>query len=167
MWAELGAVGGFFAGVGVVYTAPLAGHLSSSLPYLYVQATPGRLNAPLNSDTIQLYYCFWLFKDSLLHLRSPLQDWYEFVAGGARYQINMWGFPLVLPYVPLALLFGDIAAYNLIVLLTFPLSALPMHALGRTLTNSRLAAVLAATLWACNPWRVAKLLVGHLFGFLF
>ena len=56
----------------------------------------------------------------------------------------------------LARAFGPVAAYNWIVLLSFPLSAVAAYLLGRHLALSPLAALLAAIAFAFSPFHLAQ-----------
>lgn len=68
----------------------------------------------------------------------------------------------VLPGVPISAIFGPIAGYNFAMLLTFALSGFFMYLFVRSLTKSDLAGVLAGTLFAFSPYRMAHFLAGHL-----
>lgn len=67
-----------------------------------------------------------------------------------------------LPGIPFTLLLGDAAGYNAAMLLTFILSGWAMFAWVRRLTGSLPAALLAGTIYACLPYRMAHYLIGHL-----
>jgi hypothetical protein len=58
---------------------------------------------------------------------------------------------------PLDWLFGPMAAYNVLALLTFPLCALAMYALMWRLTASSAAAFLSGLVFGFSPYRVAQL----------
>lgn len=60
-----------------------------------------------------------------------------------------------LPGIALARLTGGVAAYNAVVLVTFPLAALAMYLFARHLTGSRLAAGVAAVAFAWSPFHIA------------
>lgn len=68
----------------------------------------------------------------------------------------------VLPGVPFSYFFGPIAGYNIAMLITFVLSGFFMYLWVRNLTHSRLAGILAGTLFAFSPYRMAHFLAGHL-----
>ncbi len=68
----------------------------------------------------------------------------------------------VLPGVPFSYFFGPIAGYNIAMLITFVLSGFFMYLWVRSLTHSRLAGILAGTLFAFSPYRMAHFLAGHL-----
>jgi hypothetical protein len=64
--------------------------------------------------------------------------------------------------LPITWLGGPLMAYNVIALLTFFLSGLSVYAWVRRLTGDRLASLLAGTLYAFLPFRIAHFLGGHL-----
>lgn len=68
----------------------------------------------------------------------------------------------VLPGVPFSYFFGPVAGYNIAMLITFVLSGFFMYLWVRSLTHSRLAGILAGTLFAFSPYRMAHFLAGHL-----
>jgi uncharacterized membrane protein len=68
----------------------------------------------------------------------------------------------VLPGVPFSVLWGPIAGYNIAMLLTFVLSGFFMFLWIRNLTHSNLTGILAGTLFAFSPYRMAHFLAGHL-----
>ena len=60
-----------------------------------------------------------------------------------------------LPAWLLARAIGPVAAFNLIVLLSFPLTAMTAYALGRSLTASHVAGLVAGLVFAFSPMRLA------------
>ena len=72
-------------------------------------------------DHLQLGWAFWLVGHQLEQGASPLADPYSF-RPEAEAPPNLQGWLLGLPYWPLAELFGNVWAYNLILLLTFVLA---------------------------------------------
>lgn len=68
----------------------------------------------------------------------------------------------VLPGVPFSVFLGPIAGYNIAMLLTFVLSGFFMYLWVRSVTKSELAGILAGTLFAFSPFRMAHFLAGHL-----
>jgi hypothetical protein len=101
--------------------------------------------------------------------------WWEYAArhGLSVFDNTMQGVPLgsgwdtipfnVLPIAiltPLALLFGPIAAYNVEILSSFPLTAWPTYLLGRQLGLTRLAAAFSGLAFATIPFHIQKAM-GH------
>ncbi len=68
----------------------------------------------------------------------------------------------VLPGVPFSVFWGPVAGYNIAMLVTFVLSGFFMYLWIRNLTHSCLAGILAGTLFAFSPYRMAHFLAGHL-----
>ncbi len=67
-----------------------------------------------------------------------------------------------LPGVPFSLVLGPIAGYNLAMVLTFVLSGLSMYIWVVYLTGSKSAGIIAGTIYAFFPFRLAHFLAGHL-----
>ncbi|MBI1871715.1 MAG: hypothetical protein HYS07_11085, partial [Chlamydiae bacterium] len=110
----------------------------------------------------------WLFKDALLHPTPFFKDPYQLnlPVYGMQNHFNTQYIPLSFFFSLFAILFGDIAGYNLLILATFPLSGLGLFYLARHLTRSGGAALLGATIYALYPYRVAHLFGGQPGGFM-
>ena len=67
-----------------------------------------------------------------------------------------------LPGVPFSAVLGPVAGYNIAMLLTFVLSGFFMYLWIRSLTKSDSAGLLAGTMYAFLPYRMAHFLAGHL-----
>lgn len=67
-----------------------------------------------------------------------------------------------LPGVPFSLLLGPIAGYNFAMAITFVLSGLFMYIWVVHLTGSKSAGLIAGTIYAFLPYRMAHFLAGHL-----
>jgi len=104
-------------------------------------------------------------------LRAPSQRLFGMAIVGRHYDpfvaMERFGRPLISPGVYwqpvtdvtgalLARLSGVVAAYNWLVLLSFPLSAAAAYLLARYLTLSRAAATLAAMAYAFSPFHLAQ-----------
>ncbi len=140
----------YFVVVTVVFTYPLVFHLMDSTIGGY-------------GDNI---YFVWLIK------------WYQGVIfeGKGQMFFNPWmnypdGWNLsttdttvasALPGVPISLLLGPVAGYNVAMLITFILSGLFMYLWARDLTKSEGAALVAGTMFAFLPYRMAHFIIGHL-----
>ena len=72
-------------------------------------------------DHLQLGWAFWLVGHQLERGASPLSDPYSF-RPEAEAPPNLQGWLLGVPYWPLAAAFGDVWAYDLVVLLSFVLA---------------------------------------------
>ncbi len=140
----------YFVVFTIIFTYPLAFHLKDSTIGGY-------------GDNI---YFVWLIR------------WYQGVIFEGKGQLffNPWmNFPegwnlsttdttlaSALPGVPFSLLFGPITGYNIAMLLTFVLSGFFMYLWARGLTKSDGAALVAGTMFAFLPYRMAHFIIGHL-----
>jgi hypothetical protein len=111
---------------------------------------------PAPGDHAQTAYYLWLWEDALRHLsHAPWHDVYQLAATGHATN-QPFGWPLVLVSVPVSLLFGPVAAYNVLVLLAFVGCALAAAALVRVLGASRPAAAVAGMAYAFAPFRLVQ-----------
>jgi len=160
---ERGPALGFFLAflvLGVVFTAPLVGHLTDALPYA-AAPLPGReLAAGAPGDYLQFYYYLWLVRERALAGASFLRDPYQFAIDGPRPNLPNIFLPAALVFVPLSVL-GPRLAYNALVLLSFPFTGLAAALLVRRYGVSRVGAFVAGVVFACAPYRVGVLLGGH------
>ena len=113
-------------------------------------------------DHLQLGWAFWLVGHQLEHVASPLEDPYSF-RPEAEAPPNLQGWLLGLPYWPLADAFGDVWAYDVVVLLTFVLAGGMACWWLRTLGLSRPAALVGGAVFCLMPYRVGQS-TGHLLG---
>ncbi len=147
--------------LGVIGTYPLLLHITDSLP---LNQVGNEVNS--YSDTLETYYCLWLFKDNLLKGTYPFHNQYEFSVNSHPISTGLRNFPLTLLFVALSF-FGDIFAYNSLVLLSFPLSGLGMYLLVEYLTKNKYSGIIAGTLYAIAPFRVGETVIyGHTEGFM-
>ena len=113
-------------------------------------------------DHLQLGWGFWLVGHQLGNAGSPLSDPYSF-RPEAEAPPNVQGWLLGGPYWPLRAAFGDVWAYDLLVLLTFVAAG----AIGcwwlRALGLSRPAALVGGLVFCLMPYRVGQS-TGHLLG---
>ncbi|MHB0922347.1 MAG: hypothetical protein ACYC3H_00070 [Bellilinea sp.] len=140
----------FYAVLTVIFTFPLALHLTDSV---------------LGGRGDNLYFV-WLtgwyeqaFFDGGGHpFFSPVMNWPE----GWNLSTTDTALASVLPGAFLSKFFGPIAGYNLAMMLTFVLSGWAMYVWVRHLTKSEGAALLAGAIFAFLPYRMAHFLIGHL-----
>ena len=115
-------------------------------------------------DHLQLGWAFWLVGHQVENRDSPLADPYSF-RPEAEAPPNLQGWLLGLPYWPLRAAFGDVWAYDLIVLLSFlaagGLACWWLRALG----VSRPAALVGGVVFCLMPYRVGQS-TGHLLGLI-
>jgi hypothetical protein len=113
-------------------------------------------------DHLQLGWAFWLVGHQLEERASPLADPYSFRPEGEA-PPNLQGWLLGLPYWPLADAFGDVWAYDLVVLLSFVLAGGLACWWLRALGLSRPAALVGGAVFCLMPYRVGQS-TGHLLG---
>jgi hypothetical protein len=155
----------FFLGVGIYASYPLIGYLSKAIPYAFITEKGDELLPIVPGDHLQIYYWFWLFKDNLLGASPFFSNPYEFNIGPGYLQHGYAQFPLSVLYVILSV-FGNIAAQNLLILLSFPFSGLAAYFFIRLWIPSRLAAVAGALIFALAPARQTQLFSGHINGYV-
>lgn len=116
-------------------------------------------------DHIQLAYELWLWEDALTGGgHAPWTDPYLFGAGGGPVTI-LFGWPFVLVTVPVSLIWGPVAAYNVCVYLGFILAGLATAAWVRALGVTHVGAGAAGLAYALAPFRVMQG-IGHATAFL-
>ncbi|HET6682487.1 MAG TPA: hypothetical protein VFG75_02215, partial [Gaiella sp.] len=115
-------------------------------------------------DHLQLGWSFWLVGHQLERGSSPLADPYSF-RPEAEAPPSLQGWLLGLPYWPLSAAFGDVWAYDLVVLLTFVLAGGLMCWWLRSLDASRPAALVGGAVFCLMPYRVGQS-AGHLIGLI-
>jgi hypothetical protein len=115
-------------------------------------------------DHLQLGWAFWLVGHQLERGASPLADPYSF-RPEADPPPSLQGWLLGLAYWPLAVAFGDVWAYDLVVLLTFVLAGGLACWWLRTLDVSRPAALVGGAVFCLMPYRVGQS-AGHLLGLI-
>jgi hypothetical protein len=115
-------------------------------------------------DHLQLGWSFWLVGHRLERGASPLADPYSF-RPEAEAPPNLQGWLLGLPYWPLGALFGDVWAYDLVVLLTFVLTGGLACWWLCTLDVSRPAALVGGAVFCLMPYRLGQS-TGHLLGLI-
>jgi hypothetical protein len=152
------------AGAALVVARPLPWELTAGLPV----AARGPVDRPVLSrsagDTLQLYYQLWLFRDGLVGPTPFLRDPYQFRVDGPRWNLPQTFPPLALPFTVLSV-FGSHAAYNLLLLLSFPAAGLAAYALARRYTAAAVPALVAGLGFALVPARLGPLFGGHPAGF--
>ena len=160
------AVVAVFLALGIVFTFPLVAHLADGLPFTAVPTEGREVLQRVQGDYLQFYYYLWLVRDRLLDGASFLRDPYQFAVNGPRLNLPNTFLPFAIPYVALSAL-GPRLAYNLLVLLSFPLAGLPTALLLHRYGVRRAGAAVGGAVFACLPYRVGVLLGGHPAGLAF
>ena len=113
-------------------------------------------------DNFAFLYKFWWFRTALLEThRSPFFDPNTFAPFGFNLGQGEPTLANTLPGVPIGALFGDIAAYNVLALLSFVISGVGAYLLVREISGSRQGALLAAVAFAFCPYRMSQF-AGHI-----
>jgi hypothetical protein len=115
-------------------------------------------------DHLQLGWAFWLVGHQLERGASPFADPYSF-RPEAEAPPSLQGWLFGLPYWPLGDAFGDVWAYDLIVLLSFVLAGGMACWWLRALGLSRSAALIGGVVFCLMPYRVGQS-TGHLLGLI-
>jgi len=158
------AVAALSLAAGLIVARPLPWELTRGLPVGTRQPVDVAVLTRMPSDTLQLYYQLWLVQDGFLGPTPLFTDPYQFRVNGPRWNLPQTFLPLALPFTALSV-FGLHAAYNLLVLLSFPAAGLAAYGLTRHLTRAPMAALVASLGFALLPSRLDPLFGGHPAGF--
>ncbi len=154
----------FYSSVGILYTNPLILHISEGIP----QGIFGHVGHYEGSDQLQLYFLSWLFKDNLINAKSPFQNPYAFSVSEQPFSVPDPLIPLVFLTAALSVFTNDVLAFNIVfILLSFPITGIVMYVLIKHYTENRVSAFLGSLVFTLAPFRVAKMLGGHINGALF
>lgn len=157
----------FFLLLAVIDTYPLVRYLDKGMPYFPYPDRGYEVSYMVHGDYLQLYYNLWLFKDALSGNIPFFTNPYEFSVGkGYMPSFNPQFFPMSLFFAILSI-FGDITAYNLLVISSYILSGLSSYLLIKLYTRSWVAGIIGGTIFSLFPYRTGELLGGHPNGFLF
>ena len=148
----------------LVVSRPLPAEITRGLPVGALQLAELPVLTRIAADTLQLYYQLWLVQDGLVGPTPLFTDPYQFRVNGPRWNLPQTFLPLSLPFTLLSPL-GLHAAYNLLVLLSFPAAGLAAYGLARHLTRDAAAAVVVGVGFALLPARLDPLFGGHPAGF--
>ncbi len=149
-----------YAASALLATWPAVKHIDG---HYLARPSPGYGEAAAG-DHLQLGWAFWLPGHQLEHGASPLADPYSF-RPQATAAPNLQGWLLGVPFWPLRHLFGNIWAYNLIVLLSVVAAGGVACWWLRSLGLVRTAALAGGLVFALAPYRVGQS-TGHLLGLI-
>ncbi len=119
----------------------------------------GRIAA---TDGWQNVWFLWWNGQALLDWQSPFFSPLLYHPDGARLALQPLGLSNALLTMPVNLLFGPIAAYNLAVLLAFVLSGLAGYLLARRVSGNQAAAFVGGLIFAFSPYHLTRLWDGQL-----
>lgn len=155
----------FFGIFGIIYSYPLILHLNNSIPYTYIPPKGFQEAQFIQGDHLQLYYTLWLFKDFFKQgCKGFFNDPYIFCVKDIPRPYTTRGLPMSIPYTIFSL-FGDIPAYNLLVILSFILCGTTMFLLAKKYLIYPFASLISATVFTLMPFRLIHLFGGHPCGF--
>jgi hypothetical protein len=164
---ELITIALIFTILGLIYTYPLILHFNQGMPYTHSPAEGYEVVPLVQGDHLQLYYKFWLFKDSVLGKTPLFSDPYHFnITEKKEFEFATQFLPLSFFFLLLSI-FGDNFAYNSLVVLSFTFAGLAMYLLVKFYTKDKFSAFLGGLIFTLAPFRLAQLLGGHPNGFLF
>jgi len=108
-------------------------------------------------DNLGVYWEVWWASDKVLHGTQSLTftDFVFYPQGSSLYYAA-WSFYNLLLSLPLGIIFGNIAAYNLIILHSFPFAGLGAFLLIRHLTRNSWLALLGGFMFAFSPLHFAS-----------
>ncbi len=146
--------------LGVVYTYPLVRHFRSAIPYACGVAPERRIQSLVPGDPLQFLY-FLSLTDDMVRGRVPwFEDPYEFSAPDPSTRRSFFFLPFSLVFAAVAPL-GRATAYNVLVLLSFPATALAGYLLALRFGADRAGAAVSAATLTLLPYRLANVAGGH------
>ncbi|MBC7262810.1 MAG: hypothetical protein H5T64_00455 [Chloroflexi bacterium] len=120
------------------------------------------LGVPVPGDGYEYMYKCWWLKHALLdeHI-SPLYNPDVFYPFGYGFEMSEGTLANTLWALPFTLMFGEVAAYNLVMLWSFVLSGFTAYLLVFQMTRSGMAGLLAGVVFAFLPYRMVHLGLGQ------
>jgi len=150
----------------VAFSYPLTFYFTKGMPYSFLPVPGLELLHQHPGDNIQLMYRFWLFEKALTGEIPFFSNDYEFSTPLTPPLFTTQGIPISFIFM-LFMPFGNIAAYNALVILSFLAAGISMALLVREFTGSPGASVVCGFLYSCVPYRLGHLYGGHMGGFVF
>ncbi len=132
----------------VVYTA-----LTAALAWPLLDDLGGRL-AGSSSDVYMNQWVDWWTKKALSEGLDLYHTNYIFYPTGTSLVFHSFSYPNSAISLLLAPVIGQIAAYNVMILLAYPLSAIAMYLLAKELTGCSAAAFVAGLVYAFQPYHI-------------
>jgi len=154
-----------FLAITLIQVSPLLYHITDAIPFTHMPKEGMEVGGLGPADALQVYYKFWLFKDSIVGETPLLSDNYKFSVGDVDRIFS-------LQLLPLSLLFfifsfgGGAFAYNMTVIVTTILAGYCSYLLVRYITSSRAAGITAGLIFILIPYNYAQTVGGHPNGFL-
>ncbi|MGH7897317.1 MAG: hypothetical protein ACREQQ_05145, partial [Candidatus Binatia bacterium] len=151
----------------VVYTFPVVRHLTTAIPYTFGVPADWSLENLVPGDHLQFYYALSLTAEMARGEAPWFQDPYQFSAPEPPKRSSFFFLPFSLLFAAMAAPLGGPAAYNLLLLSSFPATALSVFLLARRLGLDWGGAAVSATAVTLLPYRIASLAAGHPIGLSF
>jgi hypothetical protein len=150
-------------------TYPLVINLSESIPFNYrfhgqYNLTSRDFLENFDTDALHSYSIMWSFANNGFDISKLTVHSLGFSIGDYRRELGLRWFPFSLFFLFARIFDGYVVAYNVIMLLSFPLSAAGMYLLSLQISKNEKISILAGILYAIAPFRVAQLSVGHMEG---
>jgi len=138
------------------------GYVVLTLVLLYPVVLNFNLFIGSSSDVYQVIWGFWWLKKVLINLCvNPFYTYYIFYPSG----VNLTFFTLTyfnsIFSIPLQILFGLVASYNLMVFFSFVMSGYGVYLLVKYLTGNKGASFISGVIFAFSPFRSTAAL-GHM-----
>jgi len=163
---ELIYLGIIFLIIGLISTYPLIFYINKAMPYSFNPPAGKKMVWMQQGDYLQFYYCLNLFNDTIKGIIPPFTDYYQFATPYKQKQIVTYFFPLSLIFFIFSIL-GKIAAYNILIILSYPITGISSYLLIRNTTKERLGALLGAMIFTIAPYRISSMMGGHPGGFVY
>jgi hypothetical protein len=119
-----------------------------------VVANTGETLAGYSSDVYMNQWVDWWTRKVLARGLDIYHTDYIFYPAGTSLVFHSFSYPNTALSLLLAPLLGQVAAYNVVILLAYPLSAFAMYLLAKELTGSQAGALLAGLVYAFQPYHV-------------
>ncbi len=133
----------FYLILSLIYTYPLVFHLSDKT-YGY------------SGDNLGSIHYFWWWKESFLTVRDVRDSYLEEAPFGVTIDREPGTIFFYLPVKALSLIADPITAYNLVLILGFPLAAFSMYLLVQYLISNTLISLLAGFIFSFSPYHFWK-----------
>jgi hypothetical protein len=139
-----------FWGLAVLYTVLCLVHLYGGWPELTTQLVGERVDGP------SFLWLTWWGREALFQLHTnPFETQHLYYPWGMSLILTPFSVVNSLLGAPIDAFFGPVAAYNLVMIATYPLTGIAMYLLVHDLTGSRGAAIVAGTMAVFAPFRLS------------
>ncbi|MCK4308197.1 hypothetical protein KAW50_08240, partial [candidate division WOR-3 bacterium] len=152
--------------LGVIFSIPLIFNLNSAIPYSFYPPPGFEMCDMKQGDHLQIFYTLSQVSDYFRERNSAFfEEPYEFTISGSKRYYSPRELPLSVVFALLSPL-GNIAAYNILVILSFVACGVSVFLLSGRYIKSFLARLVSCIIFAVFPFRLAQLYGGHPNGFM-